>query len=415
MKEQLQKDFDNTIRNLTLSQKDIEIKKFYLDNFINKGFPNRKEEDWKFSDLNQIIKKNIGELSFYSDYTSTNKVDSSAFVDGLEHNKIVFINGRIEKIDFDYEKKDQIEIIDQSETINKFNNNSSLSDLNSAFTNKSFKIVVKKGYQLTKPLIIYHTTNSKIWSKNINLRLNFELYENSSLRLIDLFRDTSEKNFLNIFYNFDLKENSILKNYKVDKFENKNIKYSFNNIEQEKNSISETFILSSGSNFCKNEINCNLNGEYSSAFVNGIFSINNNKHHEIRTIINHLTENTKSYQLIKSVLEDSSRAVYQGKIFVNSKAQKTDGYQLSKAILLNKDSEFNAKPELEIYADDVKCSHGSASGSLNEDSIFYLMSRGLNYQQSRELLINGFLLDVVEKITDPEVKNLIKNMIGIKE
>ena len=415
MKEQLQKDFDNTIRNLTLSQKDIEIKKFYLDNFINKGFPNRKEEDWKFSDLNQIIKKNIRELSFYSDYTSTNKVDTSAFVDGLEHNKIVFINGRIEKIDFDYEKKDQIEIIDQSETINKFNNNSSLSDLNSAFTNKSFKIVVKEGYQLTKPLIIYHTTNSKIWSKNINLRLNFELYENSSLRLIDLFRDTSEKNFLNIFYNFDLKENSILKNYKVDKFENKNIKYSFNNIEQDKNSISETFILSSGSNFCKNEINCNLNGEYSSAFVNGIFSINNNKHHEIRTIINHLTENTKSYQLIKSVLEDSSRAVYQGKIFVNSKAQKTDGYQLSKAILLNKDSEFNAKPELEIYADDVKCSHGSASGSLNEDSIFYLMSRGLNYQQSRELLINGFLLDVVEKITDPEVKNLIKNMIGIKE
>ena len=415
MKEQLQKDFDNTIRNLTLSQKDIEIKKFSLDNFINKGFPNRKEEDWKFSDLNQIIKKNIGELSFYSDYTSTNKVDTSAFVDGLEHNKIVFINGRIEKIDFDYEKKDQIEIIDQSETINKFNNNSSLSDLNSAFTNKSFKIVVKEGYQLTKPLIIYHTTNSKIWSKNINLRLNFELYENSSLRLIDLFRDTSEKNFLNIFYNFDLKENSVLKNYKVDKLENKNIKYSFNNIDQDKNSISETFILSSGSNFCKNEINCNLNGEYSSAFVNGIFSINNNKHHEIRTIINHLTENTKSYQLIKSVLENSSRAVYQGKIFVNPKAQKTDGYQLSEAILLNKDSEFNAKPELEIYADDVKCSHGSASGSLNEDSIFYLMSRGLNYQQSKELLINGFLLDVVEKITDPEVKNLIKNMIGIKE
>ncbi len=415
MKEQLQKDFDNTIRHLTLSQKDIEIKKFYLDNFINKGFPNRKEEDWKFSDLKQIIKKNIGELAFYSDYTSTNKVDTSAFVDGLEHNKIVFINGRIEKIDFDYEKKDQIEIIDQSETINKFNNNSSLSDLNSAFTNKSFKIVVKKGYQLLKPLIIYHTTNSKIWSKNINLRLNFELYENSSLRLIDLFRDTSEKNFINIFYNFNLKENSILKNYKVDKFENKNIKYSFNNIEQDKNSVSETFILSSGSNFCKNEINCNLNGKYSSAFVNGIFSLNNNKHHEIRTIINHLTENTKSYQLIKSVLEESSRAVYQGKIFVNSKAQKTDGYQLSKAILLNKDSEFNAKPELEIYADDVKCSHGSASGSLNEDSIFYLMSRGLNYQQSRELLINGFLLDVVEKITDPEVKNLIKNMIGIKE
>jgi Fe-S cluster assembly protein SufD len=414
MKEQLQKDFDNIVKNLNLSQKDIEIKKFYLDNFINRGFPNRKEEDWKFSDLNQIIKKDIGELSFYSDYTHTNKVDTSVFVDGLEHNKIVFINGRIEKIDFEYEQKDKIEIVDQSESINKSNNNS-LSDLNNAFTNKSFKILVKNGYQLVKPLIIYHTTNSKIWSKSINLRLEFELDKNSSLRLIDLFNDTSEKNFLNIFYNFDLKENAVLKNYKLDKFENKNIKYSFNNIEQDRDSISETFILSAGSNFFKNEINCNLNGKYSSAFVNGIFSLNNNKHHEIRTIINHLTENTKSYQLIKSVLEDSSIAAYQGKIFVNSEAQKTDGYQLSKAILLNKDSEFNAKPELEIYADDVKCSHGSASGSLNEDSIFYLMSRGLNYQQSRELLINGFLLDVVEKITDLEIKNLIKNLIGIKE
>ena len=415
MKEQLQKDFDNIIKNLSLSQRDIEIKKFYLDNFINRGFPNKREEEWKFSDLNQIIQKNIGELSFYSEYTSTNKVDTSVFVDGLEHNKIVFINGRIEKIDFDYEKKDKIDIVDQSESINKLNNNNSLSDLNNAFTNKSFKILVKKGYKLAKPLIIYHTTNSKIWSKNINLRLNFELGEDSSLRLIDLFNDTSEKNFLNIFYDFNLKENAVLKNYKVDKFENKNVRYLFNNIEQDKNSISETFILSLGSNFFKSEINSNLKGEYSSAFVNGIFSLKENKHHEIRTIINHLTENTKSYQLIKSVLEDSSKAIYQGKIFVNSKAQKTDGYQLSKAILLHKNAEFNAKPELEIYADDVKCSHGSASGSLNEDSIFYLMSRGLNYQQSRELLINGFLLDVVEKITDPEIKNLIKNMIGIKE
>ena len=415
MKEQLQKDFDNIIRNLNLSQKDIEIKKFCLDNFIDKGFPNRKNEDWKFSDLNQIIKKNIGELSFYSDYTSTNKIDTSIFVDGLEHNKIVFINGRIEKIDFNYERKEQIEIIDQSETINKFNAKNSLSDLNNAFTNKSFKILVKNGYKLLKPLIIYHTTTSKIWSKNINLKLDFELDKNSSLRVIDYFNDTSKKNFINIFYNFDLKENSILKNYKLDKFQNDNIKYFFNNIEQEKNSISETFILSSGSNFLKNEINCDLNGEYASAFVNGIFSLNNNNHHEIRTTINHLTENTKSYQLIKSVLEKNSNAVYQGKIFVNSDAQKTDGYQLSKAILLDKESEFNAKPELEIYADDVKCSHGSASGSLNEDSIFYLMSRGLSYQQSRELLINGFLLDVVEKITDSEIKNLIKNMIGIKE
>jgi Fe-S cluster assembly protein SufD len=254
-----------------------------------------------------------------------------------------------------------------------------------------------------------------VTSTSVNLRLDFELGENSCLRLIDFFADNTNKNFINIFYNFNLLKDSILKNYKIDKFKNDNLKYSFNNIEQGNNSVSETFILSAGSDYFKNEINCNLNGEYSSAFINGVFSLKENQQHEIRTTINHLVENTKSYQLIKSVLGKNAKSAYQGKIFVNSKAQKTDGYQLSKAILLDETSEFNAKPELEIYADDVKCSHGSASGSLNEDSIFYLMSRGLNYQQSKELLINGFLLDVVEKITDSEIKNLIKNIIGLKE
>ena len=415
MTEQIQIDFDKITESSVFSKKDIEFRRKYLKKFIQRGFPNRKQEDWKFLDINQIIKKNIGDLSFFNDYSIPNNIDTSIFVSGLEHNKIIFINGRLEKIDFDYEDKNKIEISDEIEKKVLFDSENSLIDLNNAFTNKTFKIVIKENYSLKKPLIIYHTTNKKIKSKSINLRLDFELEQNSSLRLIDFFTDNTDKNFVNILYNFNLKKDSILKNYKIDRFKNNNLKYSFNNIEQETNSISETFILSAGSNYLKNEVNCNLKGEYSSAFVNGVFSLNENQQHEIRTTINHLVENTKSYQLIKSVLGKQSKAAYQGKIFVNSKAQKTDGYQLSKAILLDETSEFNAKPELEIYADDVKCSHGSASGSLNENSIFYLMSRGLDYQQSKELLINGFLLDVVEKITDTEIKNLIKNIIGLKE
>ena len=415
MTEQLQSDFDKTIKNLDVSDKEIQFKKSSLNKFIESGFPNRKQEDWKFLDISQIIKKKISDLSFFNDYSLPNEIDSSIFVDGLEHNKIIFINGRIEKIDFNYEDQSKIEIKDEIEKRITFEYENSLIDLNNAFTNKVFKILIKKNYSLKRPLIIYHSTNDKIKSKNINLRLDFELEENSCLRVIDFFNDSVEKNFSNILYNFRLMKDSILKNYKIDKSKNNNLKYSFNNIEQDDNSVSETFILSSGSDYFKNEINCNLNGEYSSAFINGAFLLMESQQHEIRTIINHLVENTKSYQLIKSVLGKYSKSAYQGKIFVDSKAQKTDGYQLSKAILLDETSEFNAKPELEIYADDVKCSHGSASGSLNEDSIFYLMSRGLNYQQSKELLINGFLLDVVEKITDSEVKNLIKNIIGLKE
>ena len=414
MEEQLKNDFEKIIKNSKFSNKDIELKRESLNKFIGSGFPNKKLENWKFSDLNQIIKKNIGDLSFYNDYSSPNKLNSSIYIDGLEHNKIVFINGRIEKIDLKYEEKDKIEVSDQFDLKKDTKDTNSLTNLNNAFANKYFKIVIKKNYSIRKPLVIYHTTNN-INSKNINLRLDFVLEKNSSLKIVDIFNDQSEKNFINVFYNFELNQDSILKNYKIDQIENNNIKYSFNNIAQQENSVSETFILSSGSNFIKNEINCDLIGKYSSAFINGIFSLKQKKHHEIKTNINHLIDNTKSYQLIKSVLENESKAVYQGKIFVDSKAQKTDGYQLSKAILLNETTEFNAKPELEIYADDVKCSHGSASGSLNDDAIFYLMSRGLNYTEAKKLLINGFLLEVVEKVTDSQIKNLIKNMIGLKE
>ena len=415
MKEQLKTDFEKTLKVSGFSNKDIESKKHYLNKFIENGFPNKKLENWKFLDLSQIIKTNIGELNFYNDYSITNEIDTTVFINGLEHNKIIFVNGRIEKIDLNYEDENQIEINDDIKIDDTFKNDNSLVDLNNAFRNKYSKILIKKGYSVKKPLVIYHLTNENMKSKNINLRLDFELESNSSLKLVDFFNDIADKNFMNIFYNFELKKDSILKNFKIDKSFNNNLKYSFNNINQEENSISETFILSEGSKYFKNEINCNLNGEHSSAFVNGIFSLKEDKQHEIRTTINHLVENTRSYQLIKSVLGKNTKTAYQGRIFVDSRAQKTDGYQLSKAILLDETSEFNAKPELEIYADDVKCSHGSASGSLNENSIFYLMSRGLNYKQSKDLLINGFLLDVVEKITDLEIKNLVKTMIGLKE
>ena len=151
------------------------------------------------------------------------------------------------------------------------------------------------------------------------MRLDFQLEQNSSLRLIDFFYHILKKNFINVFNNFNLKKDAILKNYKIDNLQNENIKYSFNNIDQDENSISETFILSCGSNFLKNEVICNLNGKYSSAFVNGIFSLMNRQQHEIRTIINHLVENTKSYQLIKVFLEKSLKLYIKEKYLLTQK------------------------------------------------------------------------------------------------
>ena len=405
-------DFDKTFKNYS-SLDELNFKKNNLKNFIKKGFPGKKLESWKFSDLNQIINKNIGKLIFYSDQINQNVIDKSFIAKDFDHNKIVFINGKIEEIDFSFENKGKIKISKEVDTNSKINEENALLNLNHAFCNNFYKITIKDNYLMNKPLVVYHMTNNGANSTIFNSQLNFNLEDSSSLKILDIFEDKSEKNFINVSYNFTLSENAILKNFKIDKSQNKNIKYSYNNIDQLKNSISETFILSNGSKFLKNEINCNLNGKYSSAFINGVFSLDADKHHEIRTSVNHLVENTKSYQLIKSVLDDSSKSVYQGKIYVSPEAQKTDGYQLSKCILLDKNTEFNAKPELEIYADDVKCSHGSASGSLNENSIFYLRSRGLNFKQAKKLLISGFFLDVIEKITDEEIKNFIKKTMEL--
>tara|TARA_Y100001978_G_scaffold142634_1_gene127773 strand:+ start:1399 stop:2646 length:1248 start_codon:yes stop_codon:yes gene_type:complete len=415
MEQKLKTDFDKFISTSNFSNQEIKLKKEALDNFLKNGFPSRKLENWKFSDINQIIQKNIGELTFYNDYNIENEINDDIFIKEIEHNKIVIVNGKVERLSFEYEESDKINLTTLDNFNQNPNDNNSLLSLNNSFSNKIHNILVKKNYSFKKPLIIYQITNEKVSNTNINFQLNFELEENSLIKIINLSDDNSEKNFINNLFNFNLGKYAILKNYKIDKKSNTNIKYDYSSITQKENSISETFIFSSGSDYIKNEVSCDLEGQYSSAFINGIHLLSKNKHHEIRTNTNHLYENTKSYQLIKSVIDDSSKSVYQGKIYVDSKAQKTDGYQLSKAVLLNEKAEFNAKPELEIYADDVKCSHGSASGSLNEESIFYLMSRGLDNKTAKELLITGFFLDVVEKITDEEIKKLIKNLIGLNQ
>ena len=414
MEEQLKIDFDKVVKNLKLTDESIRFRKKSLDEFIKNGFPNKRNEEWKFSDLNQIINSNIKKLTFFNTSLESS-LENVEYLNNFEHNKIVFINGFISNIDFSYEEKNKIEIVQNLDLIKNNYQTNTLVSLNNALLSNYIKIIIKENYSLSKPLVFYHFTNKKLNSTTINLRTDITLEKNSLLKIINIANDNSVNNFININQNFIIGNDAILKSYKIDSKDNTNIKYFFNNIHLASNSYVEKFVFSAGSKFIKNEINCNLNGEYSSAFINGIINLNQSKHHEIKTNINHLAENTKSYQLIKSVLNDSSKGVYQGKIFVDSQAQKTDGYQLSKALLLNDSTEFDAKPELEIYADDVKCSHGSTSGNLDEESIFYLMSRGLDYKQSKELLINGFLLDVVEKITDKEIKYFIKNLMGIKE
>ena len=413
MENQIKQNYYNFLSKEKFNESQINYKKINLENFFKKGFPNKRQEDWKFSDLNQIIESNIKNLNYISEIDNKDNIEQKLIKD-FDHNKIFIVNGKIIKTDLGFDDENKI-TISEDQSIEEDDQRNSLLNLNNAFVVKNYKIDVLDGYLAKKPLIIYHNAAKNIESSLVSLRLDINLGKNSALKVINIFNEGTNNNLINIRQKINISENSILEKFTLDHNENNNIRYVHTDIILEKNSHLELFILSKGSKFFKNDIICSLNDNHGSISLNGIINLNDNKHHEIKTVINHNEENCKSYQLIKTVLNDESKSVYQGKIYVNSKAQKTDGYQLSRALLLNQETEFNAKPELEIYADDVKCSHGSTSGNLDENSIFYLMSRGLSLGQSKELLINGFLQEVAEKISDERIKQLVKKIMGIQE
>ena len=397
-----------------LKNKEIDnfpIRKDHFNKFIEQGFPNKRLEQWKFSDLNTILNTNIKNFKFGFNKIIKN-IDKQNVIKNFEHSKIFIVNGVLSLIDILEVDKDKIQIKNDNLIYDQEKNNS-LNNLNLALSNSLIRINVLDGQIVEKPLVIYNIYNSYEETNFINSRFEITLEKSSSLSMLSVFDEKIKNCFSNLHSKIILNKNSHLKNYIFDNNFNENLKYNFSNIDIYENSVSENFIYSSESKFSKNEIICNLKEKYSSAFINGVINLDQSKQHEIQTNINHLAENTKSYQLIKSILNDKSKGVYQGKIFVNEIAQKTDGYQLSKALLLDENTEFNGKPELEIYADDVKCSHGSTSGNLDENAIFYLMSRGLDFKQAKKLLIEGFINDVIEKITNTEIQTYIKGEMKI--
>ena len=383
-------------------------KKIFEEMFLKKGFPNKKDEDWKFTDLDKILKINFDKLTNFTE----KKNFKTKFRLKFDHYSVFTLNGYLvdhfEDFPFNLERCESSQISDKSISKTKKN---SMSTLNNMLTDRGYSIKISK--KMDQPIVIYNFFNKDLNDKMIN-NFNFINIENTDATIIEYnFDDSNTGHLKNTYQNIFIK-NGTLNYYFINDRKTQSYNYC-NNLSKLNNAELKYYVLSSGIKFRKDDNEIYLNGKDSNCEIYSASYLKKDEHQEIKTLINHEDPNCKSHQKIKKILGDNSKGIFQGKIFVNERAQKTNAYQLSNALILNDSAEFNAKPELEIYADDVKCSHGSASGSLNEQSIFYLMSRGLSYQQSRELLINGFLLDVVEKITDSEIKNLIKNMIGIKE
>ena len=396
-----------------LNQKD---KNFRLENlklFNQQGFPSRNQEDWKFSDINQIFSKNFKNLESFKNEIKPKSIN---FIKEFDHNHILMVNGKLENSEFKFEDKNKIKIKSYNDSNFSLNNEeNSLINLNNALSNNGLFLEVADNYRLEKAIIIYNVFTDDLKDNLLNNKNKIILGKNSELHIVEYNINQSKNKFIyNTTENVILNENASLKTINLQANQNEGFFYKFSKGKMKSNSNYSSFIFSSGPKFNKIDAEFDLEGENCDCNIKSALFINKDKHQEIKTKINHLVQNCKSYQKIKSVVDAEGKGVYQGKIYVKDIAQKTNAYQLSKALLLSENSEFNSKPELEIYADDVKCSHGSTSGSVDENSIHYLMTRGLTKKQAVQLLVNGFLNEIIGDIKSNSVRKFIENKIEIQ-
>ena len=386
--------------------KNVNDRKEEFNKFKNTGIPSNKYENWKYSSL-------IKDINNFSDLTISKKKQNVNLKKNLfdfNHDKIFLVDGIL----YDADINEKGLKISQYNNFKKIGNNNPLVCLNNAFACNGFELEVKENSKVKKPLVIYNYFTNQLPSTFINFQHKLVLNSNSELVVfINNIFQTNSKFFCNNVTNVELKDGAILKNYSTHENNKSSSLFNFYNVDLGYSSNFEYFNYINNTSSCRDEININLNGENAFASLANLQNLDQKYNHESKWVINHNKENTKSSQFLKTALHDSSHSVFQGKIYVNSIAQKTDGYQLSRALLLSDLAKFTAKPELEIYADDVKCSHGSSSGSIDEDSLFYLRSRGIDEKDAKKMMIEGFLAEAVQKITDKNFQQLFLNKLAL--
>ncbi|MGH1378398.1 MAG: Fe-S cluster assembly protein SufD [Alphaproteobacteria bacterium] len=244
-----------------------------------------------------------------------------------------------------------------------------------------------------------------------NLHLEIVLEEGAHLTLIE--RHTGDGSYWkNMKTRITLGTNSRLNHIRIQEDSTESVQTNLVNITMERDAYLNSFSLNLGGKLTRHDVHAVLNGSNIDCSLNGVNLLRDQQHGDTTILVEHKAPHCLSNQFYRTILDDASRGVFQGKVHVHQAAQKTDGYQLSNTLLLSPKAEMDTKPELEIYADDVKCSHGATTGQLDEEPLFYLRSRGLNESQARMLLVQAFVDEVVDKVSDSYLHDEIKGKCG---
>ena len=398
-----------------------------IKNFENKGFPTKKEESWKYTSLNSILKNDFSvfpKIENEIEFADVKKY----FLHEIDTYKVVFIDGVFNSF-LSSTTHDGIDVCLMSSALNKpkykmvidnyFNKiaskDESLTSLNTAFANEGAYINIPKSKVVDKPIeIMYFSTGSEA-ALLVQPRNLIVVGENSHVQIIERHQSLNENPVLtNSVTEIFAQKRAIVDYYKIqnDNLEANLIDNTYVSQQKETNVSVNTF--SFGGNLTRNNLNFYHFGERIVSILNGITIIGDKQHVDHYTLVQHSTPNCESHQDYKGIFSDRSTGVFNGKIFVEREAQKTNAFQKSNNILLSDKATINAKPQLEIFADDVKCSHGCTIGQLDETAMFYMQQRGIPKKEAKALLMYAFSNAVIESIKIPELKQRITKIIATK-
>lgn len=404
-----------------------EVRTAALKNFEEKGFPTKKLEAWKYTSLNAVLKNDF--TVFPKSESAINFADvKKYFLHEIDTYKIVFIDGIFSSF-LSATTHDGIDACLMSSALIKpkykmvideyFNKiaqaDETLTSLNTAFAREGAYINIPRNKVADKPIeIMYFTTGSEA-ALMVQPRSLIVVGENAHVQIIERHQNLSGNPVLtNAVTEIFAKKRAHVDYYKIQNDNEHATLVDNTYIEQKEMSTVKVHTFSFGGNITRNNLNFYHRGEHIDSTLKGITILGDKQHVDHHTLVQHATPNCESHQNYKCILSDRATGVFNGKIFVEKEAQKTDAFQQNNNILLSDKASINAKPQLEIFADDVKCSHGCTIGQLDEKALFYMQSRGIPKKEATALLMYAFSNEVIESIKIPELKARINKIIATK-
>ena len=398
-----------------------------LKTFEEKGFPSRRDEAWKYTSLNAMLRQNYA-LFPKAETTIQLKKVKKYFLFEIDTYKVVFIDGVYSPFLSDT-THDGLDVCLMSAALSKakyrnlidtyFNKithkEDSLTALNTSYTQEGAYVHIPKSVVAEKPVEIIHFSTGKekaLWLQPRNLIV---VDQNAQVQILERHQSLREHDVVsNSVTEIYTHQDALVDYYKIQNDLSTASLIDNTYISQDKNSNVRVHTFSLGGKLIRNNLNFYLKGQYCNSTLKGVTLLEDHQHVDHYTLVDHISPNCESHQDYKGVFSEGSKGVFNGKIHVDQSAQKTNAFQQNNNILLDDKATVNTKPQLEIFADDVKCSHGCTVGQLDEEALFYLMSRGIPKKEAKALMTYAFANNVLESVELPILKKRINKLIARK-